>query len=270
MNPCPGPSNRREFLRAGALGFGGLCLSDVLAGRAAAGTDNHDTSVILMYLHGGPSHLETYDLKPDAPSDYRSIYSPITTTVPGMDICELFPLQAKLADKIRKGEFVTAPGVYEMLSAKIADQMPFNSLYMTGYGVAASHLGVPDAGIATFTEMADRAAMIAAGTKTPLIADADTGYLAVTIVNRGVTTETLRAIYSNEAKNIRIEDNGKRTFISIPGNSTLRTDSDGISVKFHGLRRPHIEETWMSLVLLFERAGEVAVDAVVQIYSARK
>jgi len=100
MNPCPGPSNRREFLRAGALGFGGLCLSDLLAGRAAAGTDNHDTSVILMYLHGGPSHLETYDLKPDAPSDYRSIYSPIATTVPGMDICELFPLQAKLADKI--------------------------------------------------------------------------------------------------------------------------------------------------------------------------
>ena len=101
-------------------------------------------------------------------------------------------------------------------------------------------------------------------------ADADTGYLAVTIVNRGVTTETLRAVYSNEAKNIRIEDNGKRTFISIPGNSTLRTDSDGISVKFHGLRGPHIEETWMSLVLLFERAGEVAVDAVVQIYSAGK
>ncbi|MEE2686047.1 MAG: DUF1501 domain-containing protein [Planctomycetota bacterium] len=100
MNFCPGPSNRREFLKAGALGFGGLCLSDILAGRAAAGTTSHDTSVILMYLHGGPSHLETYDLKPDAPSDYRSIYSPIATSIPGMDICELFPLQAKLADKI--------------------------------------------------------------------------------------------------------------------------------------------------------------------------
>ena len=98
MTTCPGPSNRREFLRAGALGFGGLCLSDVLAGREITGS--RDTSVILMYLHGGPSHLETYDLKPDAPSDYRSIYSPISTTVPGMDICELFPLQARLAERV--------------------------------------------------------------------------------------------------------------------------------------------------------------------------
>jgi hypothetical protein len=100
MNTCLGPGNRREFLRAGALGFGSLYLSDLLAARELAGNAQRDTSVILMYLHGGPSHLETYDLKPDAPSDYRSIYSPISTVVPGMDICELFPLQAKLADKI--------------------------------------------------------------------------------------------------------------------------------------------------------------------------
>jgi len=51
-------------------------------------------------LHGGPSQLETYDLKPDAPLDYRSVFNPISTCVPGMDICELLPLQAQLADKI--------------------------------------------------------------------------------------------------------------------------------------------------------------------------
>ncbi len=86
-------------MQIGGLALGGLGLSDLVAARAAAGTSNTDTSVILLYLHGGPSQLETYDLKPEAPSSYRSVFSPIPTNVPGMDICELFPLQARLADK---------------------------------------------------------------------------------------------------------------------------------------------------------------------------
>jgi len=61
-------------------------------------------------------------------------------------------------------------------SAKIADQMDFEALYMTGYGTVASHLGLPDAGIATYTDMVSRVAVIAGGSKTPLIADGDTGY----------------------------------------------------------------------------------------------
>src|SRR5262249_19154886 len=77
----------------------GISLPDVLAGRAAAREPNKDTAVILLYLHGGPSHLETYDLKPSAPSEYRSIFRTISTNVPGMTLCELFPLQARLADK---------------------------------------------------------------------------------------------------------------------------------------------------------------------------
>lgn len=97
---CRGPLNRREFLQAGALGIGGLTLSDLFALRATAATESKDTSVILLYLHGGPSQLETYDLKPEAPTEYRSVFGAIPTTVPGMDICELFPLQAKIADKI--------------------------------------------------------------------------------------------------------------------------------------------------------------------------
>jgi hypothetical protein len=71
----------------------------LLAKRAAAGQTNCDTSVILLYLHGGPSQLETYDLKPEAPIEYRSVFRPIATNVPGIDICELFPQQARLADK---------------------------------------------------------------------------------------------------------------------------------------------------------------------------
>ncbi len=96
---CPGPVSRRCFLQAGALALGGLSLRDVLDGRVAACEPTKDTSVILLYLHGGPSQLETYDLKPGAPVEYRSVFRPIHTNVPGMDICELFSLQAKLADK---------------------------------------------------------------------------------------------------------------------------------------------------------------------------
>jgi uncharacterized protein (DUF1501 family) len=97
---CPGPVSRREFLQVGTLALGGMGLADVLAARAAAGQAASDTSVILFWCYGGPTQLETYDLKPDAPSEYRSVYSPIRTNVPGMDICELFPRQAKLADKL--------------------------------------------------------------------------------------------------------------------------------------------------------------------------
>lgn len=96
---CHGPMPRREFLQAGALALGGLTLSDVLAARAASGSHQAETSVIMLYLHGGPSQLETYDLKPEAPLSYRSVFESIPTNVPGMDICELFPLQAKIADK---------------------------------------------------------------------------------------------------------------------------------------------------------------------------
>src|SRR5262245_13758521 len=96
---CGGPLQRREFLRVGALTIGGLTLTDVLAARAAAGNPRQDTSVILLYLNGGPSHFETYDLKPAAPIEYRSIYRPIATNVPGLEICEHFPRQAKLADR---------------------------------------------------------------------------------------------------------------------------------------------------------------------------
>lgn len=96
---CPGPASRREFLSLGALSLGGLALSDVLRARADVGRRAPDTSVILFYCHGGPSQLETYDLKPNAPSGIRSVFAPIRTNVPGVDICEFFPLQARLAHR---------------------------------------------------------------------------------------------------------------------------------------------------------------------------
>lgn len=81
-----------------------------------------------------------------------------------------------LRPRLAKKELLVAPGVFDGISARIADQMGFEALYMTGYGTVASHLGLPDAGIATYSDMVGRVAVIANGTTTPLIADGDTGY----------------------------------------------------------------------------------------------
>jgi hypothetical protein len=98
---CRGPVSRRSFLKIGALGVGGLSLSDVLRLRARAGAakPEPDTSIIFVWLPGGPPHMETYDMKPDAPEEYRGVFRPIRTSVPGIDICEHLPLHAKIADK---------------------------------------------------------------------------------------------------------------------------------------------------------------------------
>ena len=96
---------------------------------------------------------------------------------------------------------VVAPGVFDGVSARLADRMGFTALYMTGYGTVASSLGLPDAGIATFTEMSARAGMIAGITSTPLIADADTGYGGLLNVRH-----TVRGYESAGVCAIQIED----------------------------------------------------------------
>lgn len=96
---------RRDLLRIGTLGLGGITLANLLRMQAlAAETPEYrlrptKKSVILLWQNGGPSHLETYDLKPDAPREVRGPFSPIATNVPGMDICELLPMHARIADK---------------------------------------------------------------------------------------------------------------------------------------------------------------------------
>lgn len=84
--------------------------------------------------------------------------------------------KGELRRRLANGELIVAPGVFEMFSARIADRMGFDALYMTGYGISASHLGVADAGLVTYTDMVERARTIARGTQRPLIADADTGF----------------------------------------------------------------------------------------------
>ena len=95
---CDGLS-RRDFMQVGALGLGGLTLADVLRARANGAVQSSPRSVIMVYLPGGPSHLDMYDLKPNAPVEIRGEFQPIPTNVPGVNLCELLPLQARMADK---------------------------------------------------------------------------------------------------------------------------------------------------------------------------
>lgn len=95
---CDGVS-RRDFLKIGALGAGGLTLSQILAAEAQAGVRSPHKAVINVFLAGGPPHQDMFDLKPDAPSDIRGEFKPIPTNVPGLEICELMPRLAKIADK---------------------------------------------------------------------------------------------------------------------------------------------------------------------------
>jgi hypothetical protein len=98
---CDGVS-RRDFLRVGTLGCGVLTLADLfhLQAKGARQPERRHKAVIMVWLNGGPSHIDTYDLKPDVPEEYRGEFKPIQTNVPGFDICELLPRQATIADKL--------------------------------------------------------------------------------------------------------------------------------------------------------------------------
>lgn len=91
--------DRRQFLTAGALGLGGLTLADLLRAEAAAGIKLSSKSVIIVHLDGGPPHMDMIDLKPEAPVEIRGEFKPIATKVPGVQIGELLPKVASIADR---------------------------------------------------------------------------------------------------------------------------------------------------------------------------
>lgn len=119
---------RRSFLKIGALGAG-LTLADLLRVRAFAADSNvsgapanaKNKSAIMIYLPGGPSHMDMYDLKPDAPAEFRGEFKPIATNVPGVQICEHFPLQARMWDKLA------------VIRSIVSVDEHSDSLVMTGY-----------------------------------------------------------------------------------------------------------------------------------------
>ncbi|QDU23634.1 DUF1501 domain-containing protein [Urbifossiella limnaea] len=121
---CDGVS-RRNFLQVGAFGAG-LTLADVLRARAASqapGAPARSTpkSVIMVYLPGGPSHMDMYDLKPDAPVEFRGEFRPIATNVPGIQISEHMPMQARMMDKL------------SIVRSLVANDEHSDSYVMTGY-----------------------------------------------------------------------------------------------------------------------------------------
>src|SRR5687768_11735130 len=95
---CDGMS-RRSWLRIGGLALGGLALPEILRGEAASGVRNPAKGIIMVLLPGGPSHLDMFDLKPEAPAEIRGEFRPIATNVAGLEICELMPRLAAVADK---------------------------------------------------------------------------------------------------------------------------------------------------------------------------
>jgi hypothetical protein len=164
--------NRRNFLRIGAFGAG-LSLADMLrlqasAAPAASASTPKLKSAIMIYLPGGPSHMDMYDLKPDAPAEFRGEFKPIQTNVPGVQICEHFPMQAKMWDKLacvrslvsvdehsdhlvmtgysentnRTQHHPSFGSVMSKLRAGQADIPPFVSLRGMSTGIEPGYLGV--------------------------------------------------------------------------------------------------------------------------------
>jgi len=135
---------RRDFLKVGALGGFGLNLAGYLrladAGEVAPGRTGKATSAVFVNLGGGPTHIDTFDLKPDAPAEYRGEFRPIDTNVPGVRICEHLPKLAKCADK-----FAVLRGVSHSLAAHEfgtkymnTGNRPLPSLEFPGFGAVVS------------------------------------------------------------------------------------------------------------------------------------
>jgi 2-methylisocitrate lyase-like PEP mutase family enzyme len=106
-----------------------------------------------------------------------------------------------LKSRLHSGRIVVAPGIYDLVSVRIADRMGFDSLYMSGFGTVASYLGVPDAGLATYTDMVDRVAAFCGAARTPIVCDGDTGYGGLLNV-----AHTIRGYERAGAAGIQLED----------------------------------------------------------------
>ena len=106
-----------------------------------------------------------------------------------------------LKKQLQSGDFITAPGVFDLISTLIATRMNFPALYVTGYGISASYMGLPDAGLMTFTDMETQIRKIVAATDKPVIADADTGYGGLLNVRH-----TVKAYENLGVSAIQIED----------------------------------------------------------------
>jgi hypothetical protein len=155
---CDGLS-RRSFLQVGALAVGGLTLGNLLRARAdqvAAGKQTRDTSVILIWKGGGPSHIDTWDLKPNAPAEYRGEFKPIDTNIPGIQVSEHLPMSARQMDKFSILRSVTHPDAghesashFLLTGYKPTNDIPAQE--MPSYGsIVAKQCGARQAGLPAY------------------------------------------------------------------------------------------------------------------------
>ncbi len=128
---------RRDFLHAGSLATLGLTLPGWMAQKAAGAVTDRDVNCIMLFLVGGPSHIDTWDPKPKAPAEVRGPFQPIATSVPGMQISEIFPRMAKHADKFSliRSVYHTATAVHDT-----GHQMMQTGRLFTG-GIEHPHAG---------------------------------------------------------------------------------------------------------------------------------
>jgi hypothetical protein len=134
---CPGPLDRRSWLKIGGLSLGALAsgampnLASLLAAEDKAAQVDKQFSVILFWANGGPSHLDLFDLKPEAPAEFRGPFKPIPTSVPGIEITEQLPLLAKLADKF---------AIVRSLQHERNEHSGGTNRFLTGYPSVAANL----------------------------------------------------------------------------------------------------------------------------------
>jgi Protein of unknown function (DUF1501) len=129
---------RRDFLHAGTIGLLGFGLTHFLSLKATGNiSQDKDLNVIQLFLVGGPSQLDTWDMKPEAPAEIRGPYKPIRTNVPGIEICEIFPRMAQIADKyaLVRSLYHTAAAVHD-----IGHQIMQTGRLFQG-GVVSPHFG---------------------------------------------------------------------------------------------------------------------------------
>lgn len=132
---------RRDFLKVGACGFAGLSLASYLRYAAAHPGHKHAKaqSAIVVFLGGGPTQLDTFDMKPDAPAEYRGEFKPIDTNVPGLRVCEHLPLLARQADKFAVLRASHTQAAHELATNYLSTgNRPVPSVVYPGYGAVVS------------------------------------------------------------------------------------------------------------------------------------
>ena len=145
-------TDRRGILKWGALGAGGLTLSQLMRAEAANPAAKRNHSVILLHMRGGPSQLDMWDMKPDAPSEYRGEFKPISTNVPDLQVCELLPQTAAIMDKWSIVRSLQHPPEYGDVSHSRGDQVVF-----TGYppGISENENVHPSVGSVVAKQLQD-------------------------------------------------------------------------------------------------------------------